>query len=103
MLKSFFESPSNRAGLSAWLATAVTALMQYIVTHHIPPAADLLGLVIGLAAILQPDNSVTVSQLEQAISDARNMLVTKTPASVVNLVADAEGIVAGVTASNPTH
>jgi hypothetical protein len=97
MIKQFFESPANRAGLSAWAATALTALVQVLVTRTLPPAADLLGLVIGLLAIVQPDNSVTRAQLEKAVADVQAMLHSKTPANVESVVADAAGLVAGVT------
>lgn len=101
MLKHFLESPANRAGLSAWLATALTALAQYAVTRSLPPLADSLGIVIGLVAILQPDNSVTVAQLEKAIMDARDALTRKNATSINAVIADAEGIIAGVASTTP--
>jgi hypothetical protein len=97
MIKAFFDSPSNRAGLTAWLATLITAGIQYAVTRHAPPMADTLGLVIGLLAIIRPDNSVTVAQLEKVIADLSTAIVTKSPASLSAVITDAEGIVQSVT------
>jgi hypothetical protein len=98
-MKLFFESPSNRAGVSAWLATLLTVLVQCLATHAAPPTADLLGVVIGFIAILQPDNTVSVAQLEKAIADLHNAVVDKSPANIAAVVADAEGIMRGVAAS----
>jgi hypothetical protein len=99
-MKLFFESPSNRAGVSAWLATLLTVLAQYLVTHAAPPLADLLGVVIGFIAILQPDNTVSVVQLEKAIADLRSAISGKSPASLGAVIADVDGIVAGMTAAS---
>jgi len=96
-MKLFFESPSNRAGVSAWLATLLTVLAQYLATHAAPPVADLLGVVIGFVAILQPDNTVSVAQLEKAIADLRIAMVSKSAASIGTVIADAENIMTGVT------
>jgi hypothetical protein len=101
MIKIFLESPANRAGISAWLATAITALVQYLVTHAAPPVADLFGLVIGFVALVQPDNSVTTSQLEKAISDVRIAIATKSPASLGAVIVDVQGLVSNTTGSKP--
>jgi hypothetical protein len=97
-MKLFFESPSNRAGVSVWLATLLTVLAQYLAIRAAPPIADLLGVVIGFVAILQPDNTVSMAQLEKAIADLRTAVVSKSPGRIGAVIADAEGIVAGVTA-----
>lgn len=92
----FLESPANRTGLAIWLGTVVTAVVQYFVLHQAVPSADLLGIVLGLVKIVQPENSVTVAQLETAIADLSAALTTKNAAAIGAVVADAEGIVAGV-------
>lgn len=96
MLRNFLQSPANRAGLSVWIATAVTAALQYAVSGTMPPLADLLGIVVGLVAMIQPDNSVTVDQLERSIADLRAALASRTPASFAPVLADAQSLVADV-------
>ena len=98
-MQKFFESPENRTGLAIWLGTAVTAALQYFWLHQVVASADLLGLVLGLVKIVQPENCVTVTQLEKAISDVSALLKTGNSAALGAVVADAEGIVAGVTAA----
>jgi len=96
MLAAFLKSPANRAGLSAWIATVLTAAIQYLVTRSVPPMVDLLGIAVGFVAMVQPDNCVTVDELERAIADVRAALVLKTPASVAPVITDAETIAAEV-------
>jgi hypothetical protein len=96
MFTNFLKSPSNRAGLSAWVATVLTALVQYAATRAMPPMSDLLGVVVGLVAILQPDNTVTVTVLERAIADLRLAIETKSAANIESVVNDAVTIAAGV-------
>jgi hypothetical protein len=96
MIKKFFESPANRAGFSAWMATIVTAIIQCVVTQAAPPVSDVLGFVIGLVAILQPDNTVSVTQLEKAMMDVHTAVASKTMASVGAVISDAEDIVASL-------
>jgi hypothetical protein len=97
MFKKFLASPSNRAGLSAWIGTFALAVLQYIASHHIPPTEDLLGLVIGLVMVIQPDNSVTVAQLEKAIGDVQTAIVTKSPEAIEVAVTDGVQIAKDVT------
>jgi hypothetical protein len=96
MLRNFIKSPANRAGLSAWIATALTAAIQYGVTRTVPPMADLLGILVGLVAMIQPDNSVTVDQLEHSIADLRAAMRSATPATIAPVVADAQALVGDV-------
>jgi len=100
-MKKFFESPENRTGLAIWLGTVVTAALQYFWLHQGVPSADLLGLVLGLVKIAQPENCVTVAQLEAAIGDVSLLLKTGNSAAAGAVVADAEGILAGMTAAAP--
>jgi hypothetical protein len=95
-IRAFFASPSNRYGLSVWCGTALTAAAQVAITQHSPPMADILGIVIGLVLIIQPDNSVTVSQLEKAIADTTLALTTKSPVAALAVVQDAEGLITDV-------
>jgi hypothetical protein len=101
MLAAFLKSPANRAGLSAWVATVLTAVLQYVVTRTVPPMVDLLGIVVGFVAMVQPDNSVTTEELARAIADVRAAMARKTLQSVAPVIADAEAIVASVTAHPP--
>jgi len=95
-VKTFFESPENRTGLAIWLGTAVTAALQYFLLRQVVSSADILGLVLGLIKILQPENCVTVAQLEKAIGDVSVLLKTGNSAAVGAVVVDVEGLVAGV-------
>jgi hypothetical protein len=92
----FFESPSNRTGLSIWLGTAMTAAVQYFGLHAQLSSVDVLGIVLGFVKIIQPENIVTVGQLQKAIADVSTMITAKTPAAINAVVADAESIVADV-------
>jgi hypothetical protein len=100
-MEAFFQSPENRTGLAIWLGTAVTAGLQYFWLHETVSSADLLGLVLGLVKILQPENCVTVAQLEKAISDVSELMKTGNSAAVGAVVADVEGLVAGVMKAAP--
>jgi hypothetical protein len=95
-MRKFFESPENRTGLAIWLGTAVTAGVQCFGLHQAVSSADLLGLVLGFVKILQPENCVTVAQLEKAIGDVSALLKTGNAAAAGTVVADAEGLVASV-------
>jgi hypothetical protein len=101
MLAAFLKSPANRAGLSAWVATVLTAAVQYAVTRTVPPMVDLLGIVVGLVAMVQPDNCVTTDELARAIADVRTALVNQTPASIAPVMADAETITSAVLGHRP--
>jgi hypothetical protein len=94
-LRAFLESPENRTGLSIWLGTAITALLQCLVLHQSLSAADLLGLVLGLVKIMQPENSVTVGQMQRAIGDVRGALQTGGAAAIANAANDIATIAAG--------
>lgn len=98
----FIEAPENRTGLSIWLGTAVTASVQVFVFHTQLPTADLLGVVLGLVKILQPQNSVTVTQLETAIADVSRAIRAPTPAAIGTALGDAEAIAAGVASKTST-
>jgi len=97
----FFQSPENRTGLAIWFGTAVTAGLQYFWLRQAASSIDLLGLVLGLIKILQPDNCVTVAQLEKAIGDVSVLLKTENSAAVGAVVADVEGLVAGTVTAAP--
>jgi len=92
----FLDSPANRTGLAIWLGTAITAAVQYFLLHVTPPSADLLGLVLGLVKVIQPENSVTVAQMQKAIADVQSAMATRSPAAINAVVADAEAIAGGV-------
>ena len=100
-MERFFQSPENRTGLAIWLGTAVTAGLQYFLLRQAVSSVDLLGLVLGLIKILQPDNCVTVAQLEKAIGDVSVLLKTENSAAVGAVVADVEGLVAGTVTAAP--
>jgi hypothetical protein len=74
---------------------------QYFWLHEAVSSADLLGLVLGLVKILQPENCVTVAQLEKAIGDVSVLMKTGNSAAVGAVVADVDGLVAGVTQTAP--
>ncbi len=97
----FLESPANRAGVSAWIATALTALMQWIVTQSPPPLDDLLGLVIGLIAVIQPDNSVTKGQVETLISDLQLALRHPDLASGGQVLTDVTTVASSIAHPSP--
>ena len=99
--KEFFQSPENRTGLAIWLGTAVTVALQYFWLHQAFSAVDILGLVLGLVKIVQPENCVTVAQLEKAIGDVSILLKTGNSAAVGAVVADVDGLVAGVVQAAP--
>lgn len=88
-MKAFLESPTNRTALAIWLATIITALVQYFVFHTAPSSADLLGVVLGLVKVIEPDSAVTVSQLEKAVADTATAITTKSPAAIESAAADA--------------
>jgi hypothetical protein len=100
-MKKFFQSPENRTGLVIWFGTAATAGLQYLWLHEAISSALILGLVLGLVKILQPENCVTVAQLEKAIGDVSALMKTGNSAAVGAVVADVEGLVAGVTQTAP--
>jgi hypothetical protein len=96
-IKAFFSSSANRHGLTVWGATVLTALFQYFVLKQTPSESDLLGLVIGLGLIVAPDNTVTVAQLEKAVTDGGAALATKNPTAIAAAAADIGAIVEDVT------
>jgi hypothetical protein len=100
ILMGFFDSPANRSGLAIWLGTVITAAVQYFLLHITPPSADLLGLVLGLVKVIQPENSVTVAQMQRAIADVQSAMAVKSPAAIGAVVADAEAIAGGVIKSS---
>jgi hypothetical protein len=95
-IEKFLDSPTNRTGISIWLGTFITMMVQYFVLHLLPPSADLLGLVLGLVKIIQPENTVTVAQLQRAVADVRAALTGKNPEAISAVVSDAEGIASAV-------
>ncbi len=95
-LASFFESPQNRTGVSIWAGTAITALLQQFVAHQALSPADLLGLVLGFLKIIEPETTVTISQLEGAVADVKALIATRSPAALANVAADANGLIKGV-------
>jgi hypothetical protein len=96
-MERFFQSPENRTGLAIWLGTVVTAAVQYFWLRQAVSSVDILGLI----KILQPENCVTVAQLEKAIGDVSVLLKTGNSAAVGTVVADVEGLVAGVVQAVP--
>jgi|GEM_PF-4652516 hypothetical protein len=101
VLKQFFDSPENRTGLSIWIGTALTAVTQYFWLHVPLPSADILGIILGLIKIIQPENTVTVELLQKTIADVSVMITEKTPGAINAVVADAESIVGGVVQEAP--
>ena len=92
----FLQSPSNRTALAIWLGTAITAALQFFLLHVQPPSADLLGLVIGLVKLIEPETAVTVPQLQHAMNDLCAALATKSPASIEHVFEDAQAIAVGI-------
>jgi hypothetical protein len=97
---AFIESPANRTGISIWLGTTITMLAQYFLFHMHPSSADLLGIVLGFVKVIQPENSVTVSQMQKAIADLSKAVTEKTPTAIGAEIWDVENIVAGVTVNH---
>jgi hypothetical protein len=98
--KTFIESPANRSGISIWLGTAITMCAQYFLFHIHPSSVDLLGFVLGFVQILQPENSVTVPQMQKAIADLTKAVTEKTPTAIGVAIGDVENIVASVIADH---
>lgn len=95
-LAGFFESPQNRTGISIWIGTAITALVQEFVLHRALSPADLLGLVLGLLKIIEPENTATLAQLETVAADVKALIATHGPQALARVAADASGLVAAV-------
>lgn len=100
--KAFIESPANRTGISIWIGTAITMGAQYFLFHMRPSSADLLGIVLGFVQVVQPENSVTVSQMQKAIADLSKAVTERTPTAIGAEIGDVANIVAGVTANHDT-
>jgi hypothetical protein len=98
--KAFIESPANRTGISIWLGTAITMGAQYFLFHVRPSPADLLGIVLGFVQVIQPENSVTVSQMQKAIADLSKAITEKTSTAIGVEIGDVANIVAGVTVNH---
>ncbi|MGE4481995.1 hypothetical protein [Acidocella sp.] len=92
-IKTFFESPQNRTGVSIWIGTVITALIQLFGLHETLPTADLLGLIIGFLKIIEPENTVTLAQLETAVADVKTLLTGHGSQAVVNIAEDADGLI----------
>lgn len=95
-LRSFFESPQNRTGISIWIGTAVTALIQQFVVHQALSAVDLLGLILGLLKIVEPETTVTLAQLEGAVADVKALITERSPAALASVAADVSGLVQAI-------
>ena len=95
-LAGFFDSPQNRTGVSIWIGTAMTALIQQFVVHQGLSAADLLGLVLGFLKIVEPETTVTLAQLEGAVADVKALITTRSPEALGRVAADANGLVEAV-------
>lgn len=88
-LKKFLASPLNKAGLLAWGATALeTGLSQYL-SHTVSVPILATGAVGGLVAVLLPDNTAAKTDAEQLAKDGIAAWVTKNPAELPALLADA--------------
>jgi hypothetical protein len=90
-LEKFFDSPANRTGLVLWAGTAAAAAMQWYTTKAINPV-DVVGVLMGLAKIVLPDNSITSRMLLKAGVDIQAAL--KNPDSIGLVLADGATIVA---------
>lgn len=93
---SFFDLPQNRTGISIWIGTAITALIQQFVMHQALSTVDLLGLVLGFLKIVEPENTATLAQLEGAVTAVKALIATHSPDALASVAADASGLVKAV-------
>ena len=100
-LSDLLATESNRTGLSLWIGTAIVAAIQYFILHQTPATADLLGAVVGLLKILQPDANVTVTQLASEITAVKALIAAPDAAKLGAVINDTEALVAGAV-NNPT-
>lgn len=70
-IKKFLDSPHNRTGISIWMGAAVTVIIQRFEFHQILSSVDLFGLILGFLKIVEPENTVTQTQLQKAVSDMK--------------------------------
>ncbi len=88
-LRRFFESPQNRTGVSIWVGTAITALVQQFAFHQALTAADLLGLILGILKILEPESTATLAQLQKTVADVKSLVSLPNTESLAGVVLDA--------------
>lgn len=95
-LASFFASPQNRTGISIWIGTAITALVQYFVAHQTLSFVDLLGLILGFLKIVEPETTVTLAQLEGIITDVKEMITKESPGALAKITNDTSGLIEAI-------
>lgn len=88
----------NQTALIVWAGTALTAGVQYASGQNVS-SADLIGVVIGLAKIVEPSLAITVAQIQQDIADVQAVIAKPSVQTVEKAVTDAEGIVNGIVAA----
>ena len=91
-VKEFFDSAQNRTGMSIWVGTAITALIQRFIFHEFLSSADLLGIVLGFLKIVEPDNTVTVSQLKKSMADMGVLIAAPKPDSRASVIFGESGL-----------
>ena len=92
----FLNSPQNRTGLSIWIGTAVTVLIQHFIFWHFVSDIDLFGFITGLLKIFEPENTVTTEQFQKFISDTEILFTAPTPKSLVGVASDVSGFVKAI-------
>ncbi|WP_298214002.1 hypothetical protein [Acidocella sp.] len=92
-IRSFFESPQNRTGLSIWAATALTALVQQVVAHQPLAAADVFGIILGFLKIIEPENTVTLAQMKTVETDIKKLIKVGDLGSFADVARDAAGLI----------
>ncbi|MBU6448062.1 MAG: hypothetical protein KGQ26_00400 [Rhodospirillales bacterium] len=95
-VRQFFNSPQNRTGISIWAGTMITASIQYFVFHQAISSIDLFGLILGFLKIVEPENTVTIPQLQKSITDIRALFARPTSESLVNAASDVNGFVKAI-------
>ncbi len=92
-IKQFFNSPQNRTGVSIWIGTAITALIQQFVVHQSLSSVDLLGLTLGFLKIIEPETTVTLPQLQKSLADVKAMIGAYSSEALAKVASDTSGIV----------
>ena len=95
-IKKFFDSPQNRTGVSIWVGTAITGLIQRFVFHQTLSSVDLLGLILGLLKIIERENTATLAQLQKSVADLKDLFMTPNAESMGSAASDVAGFVKAI-------
>lgn len=96
-LSAFLSNPLNATGVLALAATVGNTIITELSTHTLSVPTVVTGAVVGVVAIVWPDNTALKSDVPQLIADVADAVANRNAGDVPKIAQDIANIVRDVT------